>query len=1063
MRHFNSRFFMLILAVSLAASVAFGQTAAQPAIASVLASYASTPSSPLTTSVTAGVSGLMLTVTGTNFALNYPFAAGYPDGSPPQSQLVWVPSAGGCPIASCVFSVIPTSLTQFVTSIPDALIAGADPGATLVVLNPGNVASPAFPFPVNPKLTTTAVPQAWVNVPYAAYITTGGTPVYTVNAPFTGGVPGLSPTGSALGGGRIMGTPTLLGTFSGAATVLDAWGQTSASHAYAVNVGRLPTAEQGLPYLQQSPFVGVGPYIFTITSGSLPPGISLIFANQMLSLVGTPTASGAYTAAVRVDSPPGNTVTTGSIVINVLTPPAISTASLGPMTPGGYFEASVIASGGLTPYTWSLLSGSLPTGLSLNPTTGLINGVPTGSASTFTIKVTDQAGLTSTKTYFLDYVLQLTPTTLPAGQLGTTYIQYLGVSGGTGSYTCSFGPGAPSWLYINPPCMLGGPPPSAGTFTFTVQVADKVDGQFLTQQYALVINPLVLTVTTASPLPATPLGAISIPLAAAGGYPPYKWSVTSGSLPPGASLSTAGVVTGATTAQGSFTFTATVTDSVNGTASKSFTVSIIASVLTITTAALPNGFGQTAYSATVGVAGGVPPYKWSANGLPSALTINSSTGVISGTPGPQGTFSFTVTVTDSAGATKTAAFTIAVTIGPLQITSVALPSGNATIAYTTQLTASGGVLPYTWMPVGQIPAGFVVLSNGTLSGVYPQFAVLSFPVRVVDGQGDTADALVGLKINPAPLVISPATLPGGTAGGAYTPALSATGGVPPFTWTASLPAGLTINPATGAISGASLVGGPQTLVVTVTDITGISTTITYSVTFAMQPLPAVTFGPVPGVPATGPKLVFSLASLYPLAITGTATIAFKPDGSVTDPSVVFISGKNTLPFTIPVGSGSGTFAAGANFFQTGTLVGNITITLSLQAGGLDITPSPAPSLQIRIPPLAPVITSVTGARNGGIVTVTAQGYSDTREMVQGFFLLGIVPGSNVTPNAFTLPMSSIFATFYSGSSSATTGGGFLLTQQFAVMGNTSQIQTVGVSLTNSIGVSNSMIVPLQLQ
>jgi hypothetical protein len=1013
------------------------------------------PTGIVGTSVTAGVERLLLTVTGTNFAINFNL-----DTEEPQSQFEWVPS-GGCPIDTCLFTVTPVSQTQFTVQVPNEFIAYPDPGAAVAVVNPGNIASDPFPFPINPRVTNTAMPQAYLNVPYAAYITTGGTPVYTVNPPFAGGVPGLSPVGSAIGGGMVMGTPTYLGTSSGAAMVLDAWSQTAPSRDYTVNVALLPGGEVGVPYATQSPFAGVGPYIFVITSGSLPPGISLILANQTLSIVGTPTAAGSYTATVQAESPIGAIVTTGSISIDVYPQAVIYTSSLGAMPATGSFSVQLGAQGGMMPYTWSVSSGSLPTGLTLNQSTGVISGTPTGKGAAFTIKVTDLAGIFSTKTYTLDYALQLTPAALPAGQVGTNYVQGLSVSGGSGSYTCSLGQGAPAWIGIYAPCQLMGPP-VAGSFTFNVQVADQLDGQTLTQQYTVAISPPGLTVTASSPLADTPMGAtISIPLAAAGGTPPYKWSVTGGSLPSGASLSAAGVLTGAATAQGVFTFTATVTDSAGATASKSLGIKILPSLLTVTTTALPNGFGQTAYSATVIATGGVPPYRWSANGLPPALTIDSATGAISGTPGPQGNFPLTVTVTDSVGTTNTTTLTIKVTVAPLQITSLALASAMATVAYTGRLAASGGVLPYTWMPVGQTPAGFVVLSNGTVSGTYPQFAVLSFPVRVVDGQGNTAAAMVGLKIDPAPLAIGQTTLPSGTAGMAYTQPMSATGGVPPFTWTASLPAGLAINPNTGAITGASLVGGPQTLVVTVTDITGISTANTYPVTFAMLPLPGVSFGPVTAAPAAQPKLVFSLASLYPLAITGTAAMTLKPDGSVGDPSVVFASGKNTLPFTIPVGLGSGTFSTGANRFQTGTVVGTITITLSLQAGGLDITPSPAPVFQIRIAPQAPVITGMTAVRDGGFLDVTVQGFSDTREVQQAFFVLGIAPGGSVTPTSFTLPLSSVFASYYQSSASATTGGQFLLSQQFVVMGNVNQIQSVSGTLTNSVGGSSSFTVQAQ--
>ena len=80
-----------------------------------------------------------------------------------------------------------------------------------------------------------------------------------------------------------------------------------------------------------------------------------------------------------------------------LTPPSVTTSSLVGGTVGSAYSATLAASGGTTPYSWSLASGSLPAGLSLS-SGGVISGTPTASGtSSFTVQVTDSSGLTGTK------------------------------------------------------------------------------------------------------------------------------------------------------------------------------------------------------------------------------------------------------------------------------------------------------------------------------------------------------------------------------------------------------------------------------------------------------------------------------------------------------------------------------------------------------------------------------------------------------------------------------------------------------------------------------------------
>jgi hypothetical protein len=136
---------------------------------------------------------------------------------------------------------------------------------------------------------------------------------------------------------------------------------------------------------------------------------------------------------------------------------------------------------------------------------------------------------------------------------------------------------------------------------------------------------------------------------------------------------------------------------------------------TIITTSLPNGTIGEPYSARVSATGGLPPYTWSAAGLPPGLSIALLSGVISGTPTDVGAFSPTVTVRDALLRTSNRQFSLPI-VSPLTITTAALPSGTVGTSYSQTLTASGGTPGYNWSIVsGSLPAG-LTLSGATISG-----------------------------------------------------------------------------------------------------------------------------------------------------------------------------------------------------------------------------------------------------------------------------------------------------------------------------------------------------------
>src|SRR5204862_62956 len=240
---------------------------------------------------------------------------------------------------------------------------------------------------------------------------------------------------------------------------------------------------------------------------------------------------------------------------------------------------------------------------------------------------------------------------------------------------------------------ISGTPTTAGTSNFTVQVIDSSSGK-ASKAFTLTINSTAppLSITTASPLPSGTVGTVySQTLAATGGTAPYAWSVISGSLPAGLTLNaTSGAISGTPTTAGTSNFTVQVIDSSSGKASKAFTLTINSTVppLSITTASpLPSGTVGTVYSQTRAAARGAAPYGWSviSGSLPAGLTLNATSGAISGTPTTAGTSNFTVQVIDSSSGKASKAFTPTInsTAPPLSITTASpLPSGTVGTLYS---------------------------------------------------------------------------------------------------------------------------------------------------------------------------------------------------------------------------------------------------------------------------------------------------------------------------------------------------------------------------------------------
>ena len=247
-------------------------------------------------------------------------------------------------------------------------------------------------------------------------------------------------------------------------------------------------------------------------------------------------------------------------------------------------------------------------------------------------------------------------------------------------------------------------------------------------------------------------------LTVTGGTAPYTWTVSSGALPAGMTLSSSGVLSGTPTVSGTFNFSVTVTDSSKPVQSltASYTLSVAAPPISISSSSLPAGIVGVAYSQALTAAGGTPPFTWtvSSGSLPAGLTL-SSAGVLSGTPSAVGTFTFSIKVTDSSSPVQslTSSYTLTIAAPPISITQPTLPAGTVNVAYSQTLVATGGTAPFSWsLASGTLPAGITLSSVGVLSGTPTTAGTYSFAVTVTDSGTPVQTATTGavtLTIAPA--------------------------------------------------------------------------------------------------------------------------------------------------------------------------------------------------------------------------------------------------------------------------------------------------------------------------
>jgi hypothetical protein len=365
-------------------------------------------------------------------------------------------------------------------------------------------------------------------------------------------------------------------------------------------LGRCPTGYVGAPYeidIESEEGSGCVPYdYFELVNSSLPAGLSL---SRDGVISGVPTSVGFtrfwlwdrdLTAAqggpswcqfedkserefsIAID--PGLAIVNESVKPATIGQPYTETlatkhvVSLNPVT-GQDVQA-----------TWSLESGALPAGVTLS-TSGVLSGTPTSEGSFQFVVRAVHGSPSDTETYALTVRQPLSvkspfgPARPPSSEVGIRLAKTFTATGGSGTYTWALVSGAlpPGVVLDATRGTIAGTPQKAGTFAFGITATDS-EGRVTTSAAALTVAPR-LTVKTLRLKPATLASKYQTKLATVGGVQPVKWSVVSGTLPPGLKLSqTTGTISGTPRQSGSFRVTLGARDALGAKSQKTLVLRV---------------------------------------------------------------------------------------------------------------------------------------------------------------------------------------------------------------------------------------------------------------------------------------------------------------------------------------------------------------------------------------------------------------------------------------------------------------------------------------------------------
>ncbi len=829
-----------------------------------------------------------------------------------------------------------TDFPSWYSPAPDAGLIGVatTPGTytfTLRVTSGGQTADRVCTIKINTLLMKDqySVPDAFVGVPYW----------YTLTAIDNAGPLTWTPTSGPPAGlelntdGVLSGTPTASGSYyvpfrvtDGVDTVFD-YVYVRVYDIQITTPRQLPHATQYEPYsVTLEATGGTGPYTFT-SSDTSPFGLTL---DPSGLISGTPTGTGQRMAWFTVTDSNRVSYSTVLALDTIGVPPALPSIGLYHFAdcPVGLSctRGISVSYGGMAPFTWTAVG--LPPGMSIREALGNewddaeMWGTPT-QAGTFNVQVTatDAQGFTATSAVFPLHVSPLVDSSsLPSGGIGTPYSGKLYVLGGRGPYTVTaLDTDLPIGVTFDPATfVISGTPLESGYFYPSYRFTDA-NGDTLERDYGFSISggaSSTIYIYTSRDLGTAVVGSSFSRQLSACCVPSYAWSVSSGALPPGLSLSADGRLGGTPTTAGAFGFFVTAADAVNSAnaAVRYFTLKVLATqppTPSISTSSLPFGNIGSAYGITLAASGGTGALTWSLmpyNYLPPGLTL-APNGVLSGTPRGGGQFRFTVKVVDEANQSTTRYFILSI-YPPGEAPPLSLSLGPNLGPYTYgsrqfSLLATGGVPPYHYSltPGAAIVPGMRVQDGQPLPSGWPATAgaylgVLDTPgafptsIRVTDSSGLTLDRRLTVTVTPL-RVLSQSQPPNASVGVPYSFTLVPFGGSGNYSWTltsssSGMPPGIAVSTA-GQVTGTPTAAGNYFPAVTLTDLTT-SSSISFSFTIVVDPFDIATSGVLPrGIVGTP----YTYALLAP-GCAGTCAWSGFPPGGLTLSADGVISGTPTF-------------------------------------------------------------------------------------------------------------------------------------------------------------------------
>ena len=824
--------------------------------------------------------------------------------------------------------------------------------------NPANYAQRQFTLIVTPIIISTSqnLPFGNVDSPYSATLVASGA---TGSVTWTPALFSYLPPGLTLAStGTLSGTPTATGLYFFAVNATDTAGQVNLrtfnvsiypagtfpplNPTFGPNFGPLAV---GTVFIQLSATGGAAPpYHYSLTPGApvIPgtrvqdgPPLPTFFPSSVTAgLLGVITAPGTYNTSIRVTDAVGNTADR-AITITVTAHHILSQNPLPKATKNAPYSFTFTPFGGSGTYSWS--ATNLPSGMTMDAATGQISGPPTASGTFFAnVRLTDVPAAKSIAFFYTLVVDPFAITTagvLSPATVGTAYSQTLAAPdcGAPCTWTSiPRGTGLPAGLSLSADGVMSGTPFTSISSFFTVQAAgpngtvQKVLSLLVaanTPQSLAISNNASVNAQFGYPTIGNPT---AIQLTAQGGTPPYYWSLDSGALPDGVSVQTPGealssnfapgftFLSGRPLQFGTFSFELRVTDNAGASVTRAFTWYI--TPLNFQYFNLPTSGNtlvyNTPYSQPLLVIGGTSNYTWSNNAsMVPGLVLNSTTGVVSGTPTNTGTFNVPIQVTDDVGNTTIAGvnFTIA---GPTPTLISFGPGPNLGVVQqgfgaTFNLFPTGGTPPYTLTALTPLPPGFAlesgasILSNGNPANSYflagnPLGAgSFTFTLQAQDDAGNIGVRTFTLGVAPFTLVTSTA-LPDASVGVDYSQSPLAFDNTGAVTWTPAspLPPGLSLS--AGIISGTPSAPGSFIFRLNATDPSGLVVVFTFSLRVSTIAI---------ADPQVLPQIAIAGA---PFIYTFTASGGGTKTWSAALPFGLTMSASGTVSGTIPLNAVGGT-------------------------------------------------------------------------------------------------------------------------------------------------------------